>query len=207
MKPEATILVVDDEPAVRKLLFKVLKNAGYLVLQAEDGPAALEQVRDADGHLDLLITDITMPHMTGTELVEQVWIQNPDLRVLCISAGEEPAAPSGCPFLAKPFTPKVLLTMVKEILSQPREMADGRPTNLPNIRQMQSNLLTALTAAQGNLAVAKQEYERLKQLSSDAGDNRDGIFALHKAFEVRLAATAEYNKALDQWIAFYKRRE
>ena len=118
-----TILVVDDERTVLRVMTKVLQRAGYQILQASDAFAAQEVVRALDGPLDLLVTDVMMPRMKGTELAQ--WTQNhlPDTQVLLVSgytdAGvvqewvdEDPDV-----FLAKPFEPEELLQRVESRLA------------------------------------------------------------------------------------------
>ena len=116
-----TILLVDDEEGVRKLVQAVLKSNGYEVLEAANGSAALS-VYEKNGHkIDLVLTDVVMPHMSGFELGKQLGARAPGLKVLYMSgyrdnaigatSGEAPVA-----FLHKPFTPDALLSKVREVL-------------------------------------------------------------------------------------------
>ena len=79
------ILVVEDEPAVRDLAVQVLTECGYEVLAASDGPEALEIGHQHEGTIDLLLTDVVMPHMNGKELAAQLRSQWPGIRVLYMS--------------------------------------------------------------------------------------------------------------------------
>jgi signal transduction histidine kinase/integral membrane sensor domain MASE1/CheY-like chemotaxis protein len=117
-----TILIVEDDSAVRRLSQAVLETAGYRVLDARDGEEALAVARRKGGRLDLLITDVIMPGITGRELVERLESRHPTLRVLytsgytrdgMVSVGVE----SSAPFLQKPFMPPDLLQKVREVLS------------------------------------------------------------------------------------------
>ena len=102
------ILLVEDEDGVRKLARLTLEAAGYTVTEAPDGETALDLLTTS-GHLDLLVTDLTMPGIGGRELAEQVRAARPDIGVVFIS-GYAPdidrlESISGSLFLAKPFTP------------------------------------------------------------------------------------------------------
>ena len=120
----ATILVVEDESTVRKLVCAIVaKKEGYLVFEAEHGVAALELMERHSGRrIDLLVTDVVMPHMGGGDLVQHLAARSPETKVLYMSgytdspllnrsvhAGE-------CPFLQKPFQPDALVRKVREIL-------------------------------------------------------------------------------------------
>ena len=76
------LLVVDDDEGVRTLVKEVLLDAGHRVLVAAGGPEALALVKEEDGQIDLLVTDVVMPGMNGVELHRQLLAQLPDLRVL-----------------------------------------------------------------------------------------------------------------------------
>jgi len=107
------VLIADDEPGIRKFVSAILERSGYEVLLAEDGLDAYNVIRQLNGKLDLLITDIRMPKMTGTELSERLKIDYPNVRILCISAYTNDWL-LNCPyFLTKPFTGAALLSLVK----------------------------------------------------------------------------------------------
>ena len=117
-----TILLVEDEEAVRTLAREVLEEAGYVVLEAENGDRALALVERRDGPIDLLVTDVVMPGLGGVELARLFAERCPDAGVLFMSgyASPDPAReevgrlPGG--FLQKPFAPRDLLASVKEVL-------------------------------------------------------------------------------------------
>jgi PAS domain S-box-containing protein len=115
-----TILLVDDEEGVRKLVYAVLKSNGYDVVEANNGVAALAAYEKNGHKVDMVLTDVVMPQMTGFELGKQLTDKAPGLKILYMSgyrdnaigsAGETPRA-----FLHKPFTPDILLTKVREVL-------------------------------------------------------------------------------------------
>jgi two-component system cell cycle sensor histidine kinase/response regulator CckA len=111
------ILLVEDEPAVRQLFASALQRAGYLVHQARSGEEAVSLFESCPA-IDLLLTDIRMPEMSGLELVRQLSARAPALKVICISgypgAGTDPPIPHH--YLAKPFSRADLLAKVREVL-------------------------------------------------------------------------------------------
>jgi two-component system cell cycle sensor histidine kinase/response regulator CckA len=122
-KGSETILLVDDEEGVRKLVSAVLNMGGYTVIEAANGLAALS-VYDKNSHkIDLVLADVVMPQMNGFELSLKLAEKNPDLQVLFMSGYRDSAAQSarGEPpkaFLNKPFTPDILLAKVREVLDE-----------------------------------------------------------------------------------------
>ena len=116
-----TILLVDDEPQVRRMLKVCLESAGFGVIEAEGGLKALEIVEQmGSGAVDLLVTDIEMPDMDGITLAERCKRRVPDLPVVAISAftGKALAAVGSWvdAFIQKPFAPRVLLETVAKVL-------------------------------------------------------------------------------------------
>ncbi|MEX2570681.1 MAG: PAS domain S-box protein [Gemmatimonadota bacterium] len=121
-----SVLLVEDEMAVRVLVRRVLERAGYQVVEAACGPEALERAADAGiGEFDLLLTDVVMPGMSGRELADQLCEQQPDLRVLYMSGYTDEAIvhhgvlDEGVAFLEKPFTPDVLLRRLRAVFDSP----------------------------------------------------------------------------------------
>jgi CheY-like chemotaxis protein len=117
-----TVLIVEDEAAVRRLMRAALENKGYRVLIAADGVEALKRISSHSGPLDLVITDLAMPGMNGTELARKVKERLPGIQVLCISGYAEEWRQSGeideSSFLQKPFSPQVLSRKVREMLDR-----------------------------------------------------------------------------------------
>jgi DNA-binding response OmpR family regulator len=112
----ATVLLVDDEPAVLKILVAVLALHGYNVLEAEDYYTALQAAESYGGRIDLLITDIALPGLNGCELARKLLQYRPELRVLLMSGytGSEICQYYGVElddlhFLEKPFKPAAFL--------------------------------------------------------------------------------------------------
>src|SRR2546422_4374058 len=109
-----TILLVDDEDGVRKLCSAVLQSNGYTVIEASDGAAGLAAYEKNAGRIDLLLTDIVMPHLNGFELAERLSQKDARLGVLYMSGyRDNPVGPPGKrserTFLHRAFTPHVLL--------------------------------------------------------------------------------------------------
>lgn len=120
---EGTILLAEDEPAVRMLAKEVLGRAGYRVLEAEDGEEALAISRAHGGTLDLLVTDIVMPNLGGRELAACLLEERPGVRVLFMSGYPDAARDFGelqgsaGDLLRKPFSLKELVERVHSTLS------------------------------------------------------------------------------------------
>jgi CheY-like chemotaxis protein len=119
-----TVLLAEDEPALRALAQRVLRGAGYQLIIAEDGYAALEAARAHSGAIDLLISDVVMPRLSGLELATILLSERPQLRVLLLSGYPQRAAPESAvllgdvPFLAKPFVPDDLLSAAHRALTE-----------------------------------------------------------------------------------------
>ncbi|HBB97447.1 MAG TPA: hybrid sensor histidine kinase/response regulator [Blastocatellia bacterium] len=117
-----TILVVEDEEIVRTLSTEILKNHGYRVLAAGNGEEGLRVCKEFYGAIDLLITDVVMPHMSGRELAEQVATIRPDTRVLYMSGFTDDAIvrhgvlDDGVFFIQKPFSPDALAIKARSVL-------------------------------------------------------------------------------------------
>jgi two-component system cell cycle sensor histidine kinase/response regulator CckA len=118
----ATILVVDDEPAVLQLVSSVLAARGHLVIEAPNAAAGLLAVDRHEGEVDLLVSDVVMPGMTGPRLAAEVRARRPSIRVLLVSGySEGPIGlddPARDGFLEKPFTPDELIARVEALLGE-----------------------------------------------------------------------------------------
>ncbi len=118
-KGSETILLVDDEEGVRRLVHAVLQSHGYDVLEASNGGMALAAYEKNAHKIDMVLTDVVMPQMTGFELGEQLVVRTPGLKILYMSGYRDNAtSPGEAPrtLLHKPFTPDVLLNKVREVL-------------------------------------------------------------------------------------------
>jgi two-component system, cell cycle sensor histidine kinase and response regulator CckA len=110
-----TILIAEDDTAIRKMLSEVLRNAGYQILAAGSGRDAVAAASRHEGKIDLLLTDIVMAGMGGADLYAWLKTERPDLQVLFIS-GYMSREPLEGAFLKKPFSPAELLQKVREVL-------------------------------------------------------------------------------------------
>jgi CheY-like chemotaxis protein len=117
-----TILIVEDEAAVRRMASRALRSQGYTILEAENGAEALEVLARATGPVDLVLSDIVMPVLNGGELGERLAAERPELRVLFMSGYTDDdivrrgLLRPGSPFLQKPFMPAELARKVREVL-------------------------------------------------------------------------------------------
>jgi PAS domain S-box-containing protein len=120
-----TILLVEDARAVRALAGRVLAAAGYSVLEAGDGAAAEVLAARHDGPIHLLLTDVVMPGLSGSQLAQRIAALRPRIRVLYMSGYTDDAIvhmdvlAKGIPFLEKPFAPEALTRKVREVLDAP----------------------------------------------------------------------------------------
>ncbi len=117
-----TVLVVEDEPAVRRATVRVLKREGYYVLSAQNGEESLRVAEKHRGTIDLLLSDVIMPGLSGPQAAEKILQDRPDVKVLYMSGYTDEALDrygvldDGIPLLHKPFTPQSLMTAVKKII-------------------------------------------------------------------------------------------
>jgi DNA-binding response OmpR family regulator len=119
---QPVILVADDEPLVRSIVTRLLLDDGYHVLSAADGHEGLELSRQYNGTIDLLITDVNMPRMNGTNLCGHLMEERPGIKVLMMSGADIKKIVSqnaGLPFLPKPFDGRTLKARVRELLAAP----------------------------------------------------------------------------------------
>jgi PAS domain S-box-containing protein len=117
-----TVLIVEDEPAVRQMASRALREYGYRVLEASHGREALEILERCEGSIRLLLTDVVMPEMDGPELARRAGERRPDLAVLFMSGyTDDEIVRRGLlekeqPFLQKPFTPEALSEQIERLL-------------------------------------------------------------------------------------------
>jgi two-component system, cell cycle sensor histidine kinase and response regulator CckA len=115
-----TILLVEDEPAVRQLFAQALMRAGYRVLEARNGQEAMKVFDQHGDTIDLLLTDLRMPYMGGMELVQHLRARRSTLKLICVSGypstGDDELTAD---FLSKPFSREDLLSKVREVLDRP----------------------------------------------------------------------------------------
>jgi two-component system cell cycle sensor histidine kinase/response regulator CckA len=126
-----TILVVEDEARVRKLILDILTARGYKVIEATRGEEAIRLCKLHQGAIDLAVVDVVMPEMSGPDLIRQLSPLCPNMRLLYISGYTDEALihhgipESGLGFLQKPFMPEALARKVREVLDSRRNKATG----------------------------------------------------------------------------------
>jgi two-component system cell cycle sensor histidine kinase/response regulator CckA len=127
-----TILLVEDEDMVRDLVRTVLQGSGYTILEARQGGEALSLAGQHQGAIDLLVTDLVMPHMSGRELAERLKALRLDLKVLFMSGYTDDVVvrhglvAADVEFLPKPFSPGVLASKVRKTLDQVKPSSNSR---------------------------------------------------------------------------------
>ena len=119
-----TVLLVEDDPPLRMLMGRMLQNAGYKVLEATNGAAALDAIAKYRDEIALTISDVVMPHVDGFALSEQLRQIKPDARVLLVSGQADESVAirgglkeCGLAFLLKPFTQDALAAKVNALLA------------------------------------------------------------------------------------------
>jgi two-component system cell cycle sensor histidine kinase/response regulator CckA len=135
MRRPETILVVEDETSVRTLASRILRDRRYTVLEASNGKEALEIAQNYQGEIDLVLTDVIMPGMSGTELASRLKSVRPGSRVLYISGYTNDTVvhhgvlDSGVAFLQKPFSVNGLVSKVQEVIrsghTEPQPQSSG----------------------------------------------------------------------------------
>ncbi len=116
-----SVLVVDDEPAIRSLLAASLRRDGYYVAEAADGQEAINVLETA-GHVDVVVTDVRMPHMDGLTLAGTLRASHPDLNIIFVSGypvSHEAMGPHSR-LLSKPFARTALMNLVGEVAGPPQ---------------------------------------------------------------------------------------
>jgi PAS domain S-box-containing protein len=121
---EETVLLVEDEPALREVTRRILSTAGYTVIVATNGLDGLRAAEVHDAPIDVLLSDVVMPQMNGPQLAEQLLAQRPSTRVLLMSGFAEPILDSGgqlgegVALIEKPFSAPVLLAKLAQVIER-----------------------------------------------------------------------------------------
>jgi CheY-like chemotaxis protein len=121
-----TVLLVEDDPAVREVAAHTLRQQGYTVIEASNGHEALRLMRECDKEIHLLLTDVVMPEMNGKALADQIQSVRPQTKALFTSGYTDDAIVQhgvlkpGIAFISKPFLPSALARKVRETLDAPQ---------------------------------------------------------------------------------------
>jgi two-component system, cell cycle sensor histidine kinase and response regulator CckA len=122
LRGSETILLVEDEVQVRAVARGILERQGYAVIEAQSGAEAILACKQHGGAIDLLLSDVVMPKMSGPELARQLGAERPLMKILCMSGYTDDAVVrhgalgAGIAFIQKPFTPDTLARKVREVL-------------------------------------------------------------------------------------------
>jgi CheY-like chemotaxis protein len=131
-KGSETVLLVEDAEPLREVIRRFLQQGGYTVLVAEDGIAALTSCREHNGPIDLLLTDVVMPGLSGPQLAKEIGLLRPGMPVLYMSGytdeaiGPHGALEEGIALLEKPFTRGSLLRKLREVLDRVLSSSQGK---------------------------------------------------------------------------------
>lgn len=123
-----TILVVDDNHLILAVIVAILKRANFRVFSAISGPLALRLAAETDSAIDLLLSDVEMPEMSGPDLGQELKKTRPDIHVMLMSGGDNGnllVLNYGWAYIQKPFVPERLVLMVKEVLHSPDRSQRG----------------------------------------------------------------------------------
>jgi CheY-like chemotaxis protein len=126
----ARILVIEDDQVTRHLVSTYLKHVGYDVLTASNGLEGVEVFRSCPDFIDLVLTDLQMPVMTGNEAVHQIRDTRPDAKVMCMTGSSEDLCLKGVPVLAKPFSLKTLHYSISHFLTEVTDLQVSAPSEL-----------------------------------------------------------------------------
>ncbi len=118
-----TILLADDDPAIRQLMLKMLEGYGYKLLEARNGKEGVQIATEYTQPIHLLVTDVVMPHASGFDLVRGLAASHPETKVLYLSGYADDSVAvrgglkeSGEAFLLKPFTREALAEKIRDLL-------------------------------------------------------------------------------------------
>jgi len=130
-----TILLADDESAIRRMLSSILESSGFHVLQAKNGKEGLYAAAIHEGPIHLLIADMQMPGLDGPELAVRLQAVRPGVRVILMSGHDESRVPliDGWTFLNKPFSPTEFINTVNKVLSPAAPLIPSQPAQFSNV--------------------------------------------------------------------------
>jgi two-component system C4-dicarboxylate transport response regulator DctD len=156
---DAILLVVDDDPRIRRTLRRLLEVGRTQVVEAADGEHAIQIVARDEAHLiDAVVTDLAMPVVSGLELIAVLQECRPELPVLAVSAWmEAPPGQVDVPFLAKPFSADELLRTLTPMVRQARDLRRRS-------RRMRADAAESRSLASHHLASAREQHASAQQM-------------------------------------------
>lgn len=128
-----TILLAEDSEALREMAREYLQSVGYAVLEAASGAQAFEKAKEFHGQIHLLLTDVVMPEMSGPELVRQIRVLRPEIKVIFTSGytndaiARQGVLDPAVAFIQKPYRPKALARKIQEVLAGPARQTNNHP--------------------------------------------------------------------------------
>ena len=129
---QKTILLVDDDNSVLKIVTKILRDGDYSVITAASGKEALQKARNFSGEIHLLLSDFEMPNMNGVDLATAITFERPEIKVLLMSGfvGGTLILNEGWHFLPKPFVPSQLRALISGLVSPTKklDLLMGKPS-------------------------------------------------------------------------------
>jgi signal transduction histidine kinase/CheY-like chemotaxis protein len=208
---QETVLVVEDDDDVRAYSAECLRELGYRVIEAHDGPSALRLFDRGEQHIDLLFTDVVMPEMTGRELADRAREMRPDLKVLYTSGYTRNAIvhggrlDEGVEMISKPFTYAALAERVADVLEKGRTGRILLVEEEATLRMFATEALTAAGYAVDEAETAAEALARVRaargrydavvldiRLQGQAGDTVAAeLRALHADLPILLASSSE----------------
>jgi DNA-binding response OmpR family regulator len=214
MDAPRTILLVDDEAAIRTMLCQALQRNGFTMLEADSGPAAIELTRRESCPIDVLVSDVVMPGMNGIELARELCAERPGLRVVLISGYVDTPAPlePGWQLLHKPFPPSVLAEKIRLICPAAiaaSTVAEGegesRQPGRDSLREMEETLHQEMRSAREEYVQASREYRRLIGFGADTPEADCSVLA-GQAADSRKKRLAAYAASVSRLAEFMKRK-
>jgi DNA-binding NtrC family response regulator len=148
----ASVLVVDDEAPIRRIVRRTLQLQAFKVEEAEDGESALILVQAREDPFDLVLTDLKMPRIDGRQLAEVISLYRPSVAVVCMSADPAGVAlidgsDTSVPLLQKPFTAPELCDAVRDTLSHTADLMARAEAEIARTHEGLSRLAAALEAS------------------------------------------------------------